>query len=252
MPLMHGDLFDFIRGRGDRRRTRRWVAQLALGIDALHRMGIIHRDIKPENVLLDMSTDTVRITDFNAAYFQPGNAPLEDGAVYTRLFIGSRPYIAPEVIRRQWYGKMVDWFALGCLVFDLVTGEVLFPDDREKERYMTWNAKEEGLSFLEWAGNLSDQEESIIAGLINVRSQSRLQLARLRQHPFFLDEQGINAFDTLAQPCAFTAPHSQEVHPALKNAPLVGVSPHACNSSQHPYDFRNFEWLNPRGPWKTA
>lgn len=96
----------------------------ALGIDALHTMGIIHRDIKPENILLDAHTNNVRITDFNAAFLHPGDAPLENGAVYTKEYAGSKPYLAPEIIRRRWYGKMVDWWSLGCMMFDLVSGEV--------------------------------------------------------------------------------------------------------------------------------
>ena len=143
-PLMQSDLLSVIQGPVERSRTRWWIAQVvsnerlasslrsltdsyriqALGIDALHTMGIIHRDIKPENILLDARTNNVRIADFNAAFLHPGDAPLENGAVYTREYAGSKPYLAPEVIRRRWYGKMVDWWSLGCMMFDLVSGQV--------------------------------------------------------------------------------------------------------------------------------
>lgn len=87
-------------------------------------MGIIHRDIKPENVLLDGPDGNVRIADFNAAFVCHTNEPLEDGAVYARDKPGSPPYMAWEVCQRRWHGKMIDWWSLGCLMYDLVTGKV--------------------------------------------------------------------------------------------------------------------------------
>lgn len=90
-------------------------------------MGIIHRDIKPENVLLDAPDGNVRLADFNAAYVGACNGPLEDRAVYARDVTGSVPYMAWEMARRRWYGKMVDWWSLGCLMYDLVTGTVRPP-----------------------------------------------------------------------------------------------------------------------------
>lgn len=87
-------------------------------------MGIIHRDIKPENVLLDAPNGNVRIADFNSAYVGPSSDALEDGAVYARDKVGSAPYMAYEVLQGRWYGKMVDWWSLGCLVYDLTTGSV--------------------------------------------------------------------------------------------------------------------------------
>lgn len=87
-------------------------------------MGIIHRDIKPENMLYDPSSDTICISDFNVSYLHQGNAPLERGCVYTKERVGSKPYRAPEIVAGSWYGVMVDWWALGCVMFDLISGEV--------------------------------------------------------------------------------------------------------------------------------
>ncbi|KAI0922691.1 hypothetical protein AcV5_009595 [Taiwanofungus camphoratus] len=190
MPLMQCDLLSVIRGRGNTCRTRRWVAQMALGIDALHSVGIIHRDIKPENMLYDARTDTVRIADFNAAYLDSGNAPLETRAVYSREYIGSKPYMAQEIVRRQWYGKMVDWWSLGCLMFDLITGELLFRNELQRTKYVNWDTQKEGYSYLSWAARLSDEEEDILAGLLHLNPLSRFQLEQLRSHPYFVDENG--------------------------------------------------------------
>lgn len=95
-------------------------------------MGIVHRDLKPENVLVDFAGagGNVRITDFNAALLATPGRALKDGEVYARDLAGSPPYVAYEVQRGAWYGKGVDWWALGCLVFDLVTGTVSTVRDR--------------------------------------------------------------------------------------------------------------------------
>ncbi|OSC99664.1 kinase-like protein [Trametes coccinea BRFM310] len=188
MPLMQCDLLAAIRGRCDRGLTRRWIAQLAMGIDALHRMGIIHRDIKPENVLLDAPDGNVRITDFNAAYAIPWNAPLEEGAVYTREVTGSIPYMAWEMTQKRWYGKMVDWWALGCLMFDLVTGTLLFKNDAARTKYANWDRRVEGLSYLARRADMSEEEENVISGLISLYPCARFQLRHLRNHTYFLDE----------------------------------------------------------------
>lgn len=100
------------------------MAQIALGLHALHTMGIIHRNIKPENILYDPDTDTVRISNLDVAYLHTGNAPLERGCLYTTESFGSKSYRAPEIINEKWYGVGVDWWSLGCTMFDLITGEV--------------------------------------------------------------------------------------------------------------------------------
>ena len=105
-------------------------------------MGVIHRDIKPENILITPGSNYahVRITDFTNSWiskdYQAG--PITSGGYghkrkrepvkwwrrYSRKYIGTKEYLAPEIRRRQWYGPCVDWWALGCVVFDLLVGDV--------------------------------------------------------------------------------------------------------------------------------
>lgn len=82
-------------------------------------MGIIHRDIKTENILID-TRENIRIIDFGLACSATSRKPVTD-------FLGTPPYMAPEVLRnkgrpihrRRHYGKAVDWWGLGCILFEL-------------------------------------------------------------------------------------------------------------------------------------
>lgn len=105
------------------RRMKKWIAQMALGIASLHDMGIIHRDIKPENVLVDRC-DNIRIFDYGTAYIH--NKPVRRGKRYSKELVGTRQYLAPEYFSGKSYGPTVDYWALGCTVFDLIAGDVSF------------------------------------------------------------------------------------------------------------------------------
>ena len=69
----------------------------------------------------------VRLADFNAALYVTPGRPLAGNEVYSRARVGSEPYIAWETSCGAWYGKAVDWWALGCLVFDMLFGSVSTP-----------------------------------------------------------------------------------------------------------------------------
>jgi len=96
---------------------------MALGIASLHDMGIIHRDIKPENVLVDRC-DNVRIFDYGTAYIH--DKPVRRGKRYSKELVGTRQYLAPEYLSGKSYGPTVDYWALGCTMFDLIAGDVGF------------------------------------------------------------------------------------------------------------------------------
>lgn len=94
--------------------VRFYVAELALGLDYLHRLQIVHRDLKPDNVLLD-EKGHAHLTDFNiAVHFSP-RRPLTSIA-------GSMAYMAPEVLTKRGYLSSVDWWSLGVVAYELLFG----------------------------------------------------------------------------------------------------------------------------------
>jgi hypothetical protein len=108
------------------------IAQIGNGLDAIHAAGLVHRDVKPANVLLSGGDGEAHayITDFGVAR----NVATESGLTQTGRFVGTLDYVAPEQITGGEVDARADVYALGCLLFKLLTGEVPFPRDTEAAR----------------------------------------------------------------------------------------------------------------------
>ncbi len=119
-------------GRLEPARAAALIAQVGNGLDAIHAAGLVHRDVKPANVLLsgEEEAEHAYITDFGVAR----NVATESGLTQTGRFVGTLDYVAPEQISGGRVDARVDVYALGCLLFKLLTGEVPFPRDGEAAR----------------------------------------------------------------------------------------------------------------------
>ena len=108
------------------------IAQVGNGLDAIHAAGLVHRDVKPANVLLsgEPGSEHAYITDFGVAR----NVSTQSGLTQTGRFVGTLDYVAPEQISGEAIDARVDVYALGCLLFKLLTGEVPFPREGEAAR----------------------------------------------------------------------------------------------------------------------
>lgn len=119
-------------GRLDPEAAIALIAQVANGLDAIHAAGLVHRDVKPANVLLSgqEGEEHAYITDFGVAR----NVATNSGLTQTGRFVGTLDYVAPEQISGGQVDARVDVYALGCLLFKLLTGEVPFPREGEAAR----------------------------------------------------------------------------------------------------------------------
>ena len=119
-------------GRLDPEAAVALIAQVANGLDAIHAAGLVHRDVKPANVLLsgEEGSEHAYITDFGVAR----NVATNSGLTQTGRFVGTLDYVAPEQISGGQADARVDVYALGCLLFKLLTGEVPFPREGEAAR----------------------------------------------------------------------------------------------------------------------
>lgn len=108
---------------------RRFFKQITEAFDYLHHKGIAHRDIKLDNILIEDKTFMIKIIDFGFAAFCSDSQKL-------KIFCGTPSYMAPELVRKSEYdGRQVDMWALGVLLFALLSGTFPFRGQNEKELY---------------------------------------------------------------------------------------------------------------------
>lgn len=100
-------------------RAKIYAAEIILALEDLHKRDIIFRDLKPENVVLD-SEGHAKLTDFGLS---------KEGVmdnVSAKSFCGSIAYLAPEMLKKSGHGKSVDWYLLGVLIYEMLTGQPPF------------------------------------------------------------------------------------------------------------------------------
>jgi eukaryotic-like serine/threonine-protein kinase len=90
-------------------------------LDYAHQRGVVHRDIKPSNIMLNRGGE-VRITDF-------GIAQIKSDQTLSKGIIGSPSYMSPEQVKEEPITNLSDVFSLGCVMYELLTGEQAFPGD---------------------------------------------------------------------------------------------------------------------------
>jgi len=119
--IVGGEFFTHLRksGRFDNDAAKFYVSQIILAFECMHKDDYIYRDLKPENLLLD-KLGYLKITDFGFA---------KKVAFKTYTLCGTPEYIAPEVLLNKGHGKGVDWWTLGVLLFEMLSGSPPFVDD---------------------------------------------------------------------------------------------------------------------------
>lgn len=177
-----GELFWHLQkeGRFDEQRAKFYIAELIVALEHLHDNDIVYRDLKPENILLD-ANGHVALCDFGLS-----KANLNDGI--TNTFCGTTEYLAPEVLLDdQGYTKMVDFWSLGVLVFEMCCGWSPFYAEDNQQMYK--NIAFGKVRFPKDA--LSPEGRNFVKGLLNRNPKHRLgavgDARELRVHPFFND-----------------------------------------------------------------
>jgi len=126
-----------------------YFGEILLALHQLHRQGILYRDLKPENILLDLEGH-VKLADFGLATY------MTDELKFT--FCGSYEYMAPEMIKQEGYDLSLDFYSLGVLIYELVSGIPPFYSKNRKEQERQILSKE-----LKFPGYFSSELKSIIS-----------------------------------------------------------------------------------------
>ncbi|XP_035275382.1 ribosomal protein S6 kinase alpha-1 isoform X3 [Anguilla anguilla] len=155
-----------------------YLAELALGLDHLHGLGIIYRDLKPENILLD-EEGHIKLTDFGLCK----EAIDHEKKAYS--FCGTVEYMAPEVVNRQGHIHSADWWSFGVLMFEMLTGSLPFQGkDRKETMNLILKAKLGMPQFL------STEAQSLLRALFKRNPANRLASGpdgaeEIKRHSFF-------------------------------------------------------------------
>ena len=178
MELIEGGTLKDLRGQFDWPTTRHLLRQILEALASAHASGVIHRDLKPANILIDRSGKIIRprITDFGIAQaldsdFTPTTSPSEQSVT------GTPKYMAPEQIAGTWrdQGPWTDLYAIGCLAFWMITGNVPFD---EESVYATLRSHVEArIPALEPRFAIPEGLEDWVGNLLQKRPASRFQRA---------------------------------------------------------------------------
>lgn len=173
-----GELFHHLQreGKFDLYRSRFYTAELLCALECLHGFNVIYRDLKPENILLDY-TGHIALCDFGLCKL---NMAEEDK---TNTFCGTPEYLAPELLLGQGYTKAVDWWTLGVLLYEMLTGLPPFYDENTNEMYR--KILQDSLRFPE---DMDKDAQSLLTGLLNRDPKKRLGAngpAEIKNHKLF-------------------------------------------------------------------
>ncbi|XP_046405262.1 cGMP-dependent protein kinase, isozyme 2 forms cD4/T1/T3A/T3B isoform X1 [Ischnura elegans] len=176
-----GELWTILRDRGlfDDSTTRFYTACVVEAFDYLHSRNIIYRDLKPENLLLD-ANGYVKLVDFGFA------KKLQHGRK-TWTFCGTPEYVAPEVILNRGHDISADYWSLGVLMFELLTGT---PPFTGSDPMKTYNIILKGIDAIEFPRSITRNATALIKKLCRDNPAERLGyqkggISEIQKHKWF-------------------------------------------------------------------
>ena len=238
-----GDLMLHIqREQFNLRRAKFYAAEVLLALEYFHKHGIIYRDLKLDNILLTLEGH-IKIADYGLC---------KEGMWYgntTSTFCGTPEFMAPEILLEQRYGRAVDWWAFGILLYEMLLGQAPFRGDDEDEIFDAI-LEDEPLYPIQ----MPRESVSILQRLLTRDPARRLgagpaDAQEVKAHPFFSD---INWDELLAlrvqPPFCPTLKNPSDTSwfdtEFTREKPML-TPVHSVFSPQDQAEFRDFSWYVP-------
>ena len=173
-----GDMRDLLDSKGNFTEdlARLYIAEVVIALEFLHQQDIIYRDVKPENIVFE-ENGHVRLIDFGLA---KENFSSQDKS---NSFCGTLNYLAPEMVSHEGHDFSLDWYMLGCTLFEMLVGRPPFIARQAKELVKLIEAGE-----VTFPATTSDPALTLIQGLMQPDPRKRIGakgVGRVREHRFF-------------------------------------------------------------------
>uniref|UniRef100_A0A452HPG6 calcium/calmodulin-dependent protein kinase n=1 Tax=Gopherus agassizii TaxID=38772 RepID=A0A452HPG6_9SAUR len=155
------------------------IQQILEAVLHCHQMGVVHRDLKPENLLLASKSKgaAVKLADFGLAIEVQGEQQAWFG------FAGTPGYLSPEVLRKDPYGKPVDMWACGVILYILLVGYPPFWDEDQHRLYQQIKAGAYDFPSPEW-DTVTPEAKDLINKMLTINPAKRITASEALKHPW--------------------------------------------------------------------
>uniref|UniRef100_A0A3B4XZQ5 calcium/calmodulin-dependent protein kinase n=1 Tax=Seriola lalandi dorsalis TaxID=1841481 RepID=A0A3B4XZQ5_SERLL len=155
------------------------ISQILESVNHIHQHDIVHRDLKPENLLLasKMKGAAVKLADFGLAIEVQGDQQAWFG------FAGTPGYLSPEVLRKDPYGKPVDIWACGVILYILLVGYPPFWDEDQHKLYQQIKAGAYDFPSPEW-DTVTPEAKNLINQMLTINPAKRITAEQALKHPW--------------------------------------------------------------------
>lgn len=162
------------------------IQQILESVNHCHHNNIVHRDLKPENLLLASKAKgaAVKLADFGLAIEVQGDQQAWFG------FAGTPGYLSPEVLKKEPYGKPVDIWACGVILYILLVGYPPFWDEDQHRLYAQIKAGAYDYPSLEW-DTVTPEAKNLINSMLTVNPAKRITAAEALKHPWICQRERV-------------------------------------------------------------